>query len=247
MLETNPGVGGFFARCRLVYPDDTGQIQGCDAQFNDPAEFEQHMARIHRRKKPKTPPTHLWRRPRRIQQQYEPKEHGVGAWVTFAERRDGGIVWRHGQVWSLGPPGVGKRLWVMPDDGGDAVVVRINEHPEPTSQTVLEVVPGHEMHRWNLRRAENLRRFGRLFPVVVDTRWEYTWTSGKTRAEYWCWHVDPACPDVAGKPAPSKQFQPYNITEVISDLINGRINATTTRFCRRCFWLDKIDDPAPCP
>lgn len=247
MPETHTGVSRFFARCRLVYPDDTGQMRDCDAKFDDPAEFEHHMACIHRRRKPTTPSAHMWRRPRRIRQQYEPKEHGVGAWVTFTEHRDEGIIVRHGQVWSLGPPGTGKSLWVIPDDGGDAVVVRINEHPEPIGQAVLEVVPGHEMHRRNLRRAENLRRFGQLFPVVVDTRWEYTWTSGRTRAEYWCWHVDPACPDAADKPAPSEEFRPYNVTQVISDLINGRINATTTRFCRRCFWLDANGETLPCP
>lgn len=81
--------------------------------------------------------------------------------------------------------------------------------------------------------------------MVVDTRWEYTWSSGKTLAEYWRWHVDPNCPDAVGEPAPSTQSQPYTVTEVILDLISGRINASTTRFFRRCFWLDEIDDTAP--
>ena len=183
MPEAHLGVGGFLARCRLVYrEDDTGRMRQCDAKFGDPAEFEEHMARIHRRTKPKTPQEHLWRHPQRTRQRYESKEYGVGAWITFAERRDGSIVLRGGQVWSLGPPGIGKSLWVVPDDGGDAVVVRVNKRPEFTDRTVLEVVPGHEMHRRNLRRVENLRRFGRLFPVVVDRRWEYTWSSGKTLA-----------------------------------------------------------------
>jgi hypothetical protein len=246
MSENHPGIGGFFARCRLAYQDnDTGQMLQCDAKFDDPAEFEQHMARIHRRTKPKTPKATMWRRPPRTRQRYEPKEHGVGAWITFAERRDGSIVLRHGQVWSLGPPGIGNSLWVVPDDGGDAVVVKISKRPVLTSQTVLEVVPGHEMHRRNLRRAENLRGFARLFPVVVETRWEYTWSSSKRLAEYWCWHVDPTCPDAVGKPAPSRKFQPYRVTQVILDLISGRINASTTRFCRFCFWLDNIDDTEP--
>ena len=48
-----------------------------------------------------------------------------------------------------------------------------------------------------------------------------------------------------GKPAPSRKFQPYRVTQVISDLISGRINASTARFCRRCFWLDEIDDTVP--
>ena len=244
----HPPAGRFLAHCRLIHRDeDAGQMRQCDAQFNDRAEFEEHMARMHRRtqsRSPKALSARRWRRPPRNRQRFEPKEHGVGAWVTFAERRDGRIVLRHGQVWSLGPPGHGRSLWVVPDDGGDAVPVRINKRPVLTTKTMLDVIPGYEMHRQNLRRAENLRRSGRLFPVVADTRWEYTWSAGKTLAEYWCWHVDPDCPQAAGKPAPSKQFHPYSVTQVAMELISGRINSSTTRYCRRCFWLDEIDNTA---
>ncbi|TDB89148.1 hypothetical protein E1264_09255 [Actinomadura sp. KC216] len=127
---------------------------------------------------------------------------------------------------------------MVPDDGGDAVVVRINQRPVLSSETLLDVVPGYSVQRQNLRRAENLRRFGRLFPVVVSKDWEYTRSGGKTLVETWCWHVNPKCPDAVGKPAPSEQTQPFNINQVVLDLINGRINASASRFCRRCFWLD---------
>ncbi|RFS81484.1 hypothetical protein D0T12_31545 [Actinomadura spongiicola] len=241
-------VGKFFARCRLAYRDDTSQMRLCDTKFDLRAEFVEHMADVHGRTQPRTPgqtpKARTWRRPQRTRKLYEPKEYGVGAWVTFTESRDDKIVLRRGQIWSLGPPRIGNSRWVVPDDDGDAVVVRINQRPVLTSQTLLDVVPGHNMHRQNLRRAENLRRFGRLFPVVVSKHWEYLWLTGKTLVESWCWHVDPMCPDAVGRAAPSKQFQPFNITQVVLELISGRINASTSRFCRRCFWLDDTNDTA---
>ncbi|TDD29643.1 hypothetical protein E1287_30650 [Actinomadura sp. KC06] len=247
MRESGMVGGRFFAWCRLAYRDDTSQVRLCDAKFDRPAEFVEHMADVHGRTPPRTPKARTWRRPQRTRTLYEPKQYGVGAWATFAEARDGEVILRRGQVWSLGPPGVGNSRWVVPDDGGDAVVVRINQRPVLTGQTLLDVVPGYSMHRQNLRRAENLRRFGRLFPVVVSTHWQYTRSVGKTLVETWCWHVDPTCPDAAGKRAPSKEFQPFDITQVVLELISGRINASTSRFCRRCFWLDDIEDTAARP
>jgi hypothetical protein len=131
---------------------------------------------------------------------------------------------------------------VVPEDGGDAVVVRVNQRPMLTSRTLLDVVSGYEMHRMNVRRAENVRRFGGVFPVVVDKRWEYGWTRTKELVESLAWHVDPDCPDAIGKPAPSREIRPHNAGEVIRDLVTARINASTTRYCRRCFWLDRAEE-----
>jgi hypothetical protein len=234
--------GEFAAICRLASIDEhTGLANWCDAKFTDPARFEEHMRGAHNRKKPQPPAMPKPWRPARRRRLYEPGEYDVGAWVPFAERRCGAVVVRYGQVWSFGPPGEGNSRWVIPDDGGDPVVVRISRQPVLASRTPLHVVSGYEMHRMNVRRAENLRRFGQLFAVVTEARKEPTWSGGLKIAEILCWHVDPSCPDAAGKPEPAAPYTPHDIAEVISSLLSGKINASTSRYCRRCFWLDESE------
>lgn len=233
----------FRAFCRRVHTDADGKPAGqCDIKFDDRDEFERHMADKHASRQPKMPePFQRWR-PRRARKLFEPKLFGVGAFVDFAEERNGQIIIRSGQVWSEGPKGEGRSLWVIPEGGGDAVVVKIRNRPLLTQHAYLEVLPHYSMHRLNVRRAESLRRHGQIFPVVDKTEWGYSWTRGKELQEYWSWHVDPDCPQAAGKSASSKDHAPIGVAEVIRDLLTGRINASTTRYCRECFWLDAVDD-----
>lgn len=233
----------FHAFCRRVHTDNDGKTpRQCDIKFDDRDEFERHMADKHASRPPKMPtPLHPWR-PHRSRKLFEPKPFGVGAIVDFAEERNGQIIIRSGQVWSEGPKGEGRSLWVIPEDSGDAVVVKIRDHPLLTHHTHLEVLPQYSMHRLNVRRAENLRRCGQIFPVVDKTEWVHSWTRGKELQERWSWHADPDCLQAAGKPAPSTDHAPIGGADVIRDLLTGRINASTTRYCRECFWLDAVDD-----
>lgn len=233
----------FRAFCRRIHTGTSGkQAEQCDVKFDDPGEFERHMADRHSMYPLKMPkPFQRWRLCR-TRKPFEPKPYGVGALVDFAENRGGQVVIRSGQVWSEGPKGEGRSLWVIPKDGGDAVVVKIRDSPSRTGRTYLEVLPRYSMHRLNMRRAENLRRCGQIFPLVDKSEWSYSWTGGKELREHWSWHVDPNCPEAAGKPAPpSTHHAPIGVAEVIRDLLTGRINASTTRYCRACFWLDTVE------
>lgn len=176
---------------------------------------------------------------------YEPKAYQVGDWVDFAEHRegDGEIIVRRGQVWSSGPPGEGRTLWVVPDDGGVAVVVKIRQRPMLTDRTLLDVISGHKDYRPTMRIVENLRKFNQLFPVVIKAREEYVRAYEKKMVEYLCWHVNPDCSEAVGKPAPSRNVvSRFNVPELIRELLAGRVNISTSRHCHRCFWLIPSDE-----
>lgn len=221
------GVGEFRAACRYrpEHPDD-------QLTFSDPGDFSQHMTKVHGARAVQTAwkPIKAWKPPRQRRNitPYAPAGTEVGAWITYSD----GTRERRGQIWSQGPSNVGRSLWIVDEQTRRPVLVRPNRQLTKCFSAVRTADPA-----LTVRRIENLRRFGHLFPVVEEVRDGWSFTSGRTKTELWRWHADPHCPDAQGKDRPEKGYR-QPAYEVINRLLDGSINNSEIRACLRCFWLN---------
>jgi hypothetical protein len=243
MINTkNMQVGEFRARCgeRVEHPDQ-------ELLFDDRDEYAQHMTEAHggRRwwqRSQQFKSVKAWKPPKRRKDvaPYAPTGTDPGAWITYSD----GTRERRGQIWSQGPSGIGKSLWVVDEETGHAVLVQ----PDRVLTNCFSAVrTGVIDQSLTIRRIENLRRFGGLFPVIdeVVTRWHFD-GGRRTKEEIRSWHVDPECPETKDKDRPEtwSTWPSLDTRSVIRGLLDGSLVGDTRRLCRRCFWLNPDSETA---